>query len=926
MGSACSCCEDTQTSSTSRNATNATANSSSNADDSLKPLLSNEGHDREVVKADSDSATTTLTQKAPATGNGSSSSSNNVNARHRAPSHKSGAETHHPVSNSSKHRHPLSYSAARSLREYELVAFLGRGTFAEVTLARHKETREHFAIKKISKQKVCQEGLVDRAFTERHILASLRHPFLVRMYQAFQSSTHLFLVLEFAQAGDFHTLLSNKFFAVPPARFQVNKAHAGKGHEVSSPCRQRGEDCGSLFATGTQLTLRPKAHNDGAAGFSARTFSSFSPNGSPSVDDLGIATYPNNSSITNNKESQQREGFRNSFSSAPASPPVATAPPAVRMPLDQIFFFSVEIALALLYLHEHGFIYRDLKPENILVKRDGHIMLTDFGVAKTLLTALHPSAMEPRSPATEQHAPHHVNRHGQGDRKGSFVGTRQYMSPEMLTGDQNDSRSDWWSFGCVLFEMANERRPFEASNEFELFQSIIEEDVVTTEGDFAVSQAHGSVPYDGSSLYNAASSSEDSKMNSVQTSPTSRKPPTPTTASQIDDDASAHETMAALKDLVLKLLQRDPNRRLCGSSVLSHPFFHHPVWERLFGKVGDDELVEGVCVTRRVELLTSRFLSSTVSSPFTPKLRGSEDLRYFPFALASASLAGPHHAQHLIGMSASRHRHSKSVGETPHQAVAPSDELFEYMLQVEQDMMSPSETTVSANKDDDPVGTQPIRAALDSPKEQDGPPASPHSDRKFYYDEGATLSDAIQLVLQQQQQQLEVVCSSPSKAELSSPQRTSSVRYSETPGSFQDKGKLHHNATPPIEVAIGPSDVTFAALDAQFSEGDMREGMDGGSSAPNLVGVAYEECDEMAGHSHEGPVSASALFEGYSVARFSSTHRAPGEVRDKGAEIATSVGSPHTMAMSVGQEFNASVYANFTYDGRVGSSYLQGEM
>ncbi|RNC50605.1 putative serine/threonine protein kinase, putative,protein kinase, partial [Trypanosoma cruzi] len=101
-------------------------------------------------------------------------------------------------------------SAARSLKGYELIAYLGKGAFAEVTLARHKATQKLFALKKISKRKVREEGCVQRTFTERQLLASLKHPYLVKLYQAFQSRTHLYLVLEFAQGGDMYFFLESK--------------------------------------------------------------------------------------------------------------------------------------------------------------------------------------------------------------------------------------------------------------------------------------------------------------------------------------------------------------------------------------------------------------------------------------------------------------------------------------------------------------------------------------------------------------------------------------------------------------------------------------------------------------------------------------------------------------------------------------------
>ncbi|XP_071976501.1 3-phosphoinositide-dependent protein kinase 1 [Engystomops pustulosus] len=112
-------------------------------------------------------------------------------------------------------------------------------------------------------------------------------------------------------------------------------------------------------------------------------------------------------------------------------------------------FYSAEIVRALEYLHEKGIIHRDLKPENILLSEDMHIQITDFGTAKVL------------SSDTRQ------------ARANSFVGTAQYVSPELLTEKSACKSSDLWALGCIIYQLVAGLPPFRAGNEYLIFQKII---------------------------------------------------------------------------------------------------------------------------------------------------------------------------------------------------------------------------------------------------------------------------------------------------------------------------------------------------------------------------------------------------------------------------------------------------------------------
>ncbi|KAM5153017.1 3-phosphoinositide-dependent protein kinase 1 [Mantella aurantiaca] len=115
-------------------------------------------------------------------------------------------------------------------------------------------------------------------------------------------------------------------------------------------------------------------------------------------------------------------------------------------------FYTAEIVCALEYLHDKGIIHRDLKPENILLSEDMHIQITDFGTAKILSSDSRQA------------------------RANSFVGTAQYVSPELLTEKSACKSSDLWALGCIVYQLVAGLPPFRAGNEYLIFQKIIKLD------------------------------------------------------------------------------------------------------------------------------------------------------------------------------------------------------------------------------------------------------------------------------------------------------------------------------------------------------------------------------------------------------------------------------------------------------------------
>lgn len=118
-----------------------------------------------------------------------------------------------------------------------------------------------------------------------------------------------------------------------------------------------------------------------------------------------------------------------------------------RLPPDAVAAVGAAVAEALDCIHAHSLLHRDLKPGNVMISRRGEVKVMDFGIVKDPMAA-------------------------ELTRTGTVVGTPYYLAPEVLGGDGEDERSDLWSLGVTLYELATGERPFTGADYQTLFGAI----------------------------------------------------------------------------------------------------------------------------------------------------------------------------------------------------------------------------------------------------------------------------------------------------------------------------------------------------------------------------------------------------------------------------------------------------------------------
>ncbi|KAH8677727.1 kinase-like domain-containing protein [Xylariales sp. PMI_506] len=129
-------------------------------------------------------------------------------------------------------------------------------------------------------------------------------------------------------------------------------------------------------------------------------------------------------------------------------------------------FFGAQILDAIEYMHSRGVIHRDLKPENVLLDDQLHVKITDFGTARLLSDPRMQRSQQPPDPTGRDPAQDE-------SRAESFVGTAEYVSPELLKDRNACKASDLWAFGCMIYQMLAGRPPFKGATDWLTFEKIV---------------------------------------------------------------------------------------------------------------------------------------------------------------------------------------------------------------------------------------------------------------------------------------------------------------------------------------------------------------------------------------------------------------------------------------------------------------------
>ena len=128
------------------------------------------------------------------------------------------------------------------------------------------------------------------------------------------------------------------------------------------------------------------------------------------------------------------------------------------LPVEKVLEYGTAVADALAAAHEKGIVHRDLKPANVMLTRDGRVKVLDFGLAKVAEKVAWDQTVTQPAPITTE---------------GGVIGTVPYMSPEQLRGQPVDHRSDIFSLGVLLYEMATGRRPFSGATSTDVMTAIL---------------------------------------------------------------------------------------------------------------------------------------------------------------------------------------------------------------------------------------------------------------------------------------------------------------------------------------------------------------------------------------------------------------------------------------------------------------------
>mmetsp|Transcript_9201 Transcript_9201/g.18089 ORF Transcript_9201/g.18089 Transcript_9201/m.18089 type:complete len:795 (-) Transcript_9201:181-2565(-) len=227
--------------------------------------------------------------------------------------------------------------------------------------------------------------------------------------------------------------------------------------------------------------------------------------------------------------------------------------------LDETRFYVSETIAALQHLHSLGFIHRDVKPDNILITESRHIKLTDFGTVKdereqnTRQTPVQASSESGRTP---------------GARRGTFCGTAEYVSPEVLQDQDPSVAADLWAIGCMVYQMLIGRPPFRGGSEYFTFQLIM------NHGNRDELLAFPNIEYDMESPNTLSASSgpaplAKAELEDAQTLVNALLQPNPLVRLGAGNNCTPHNPMY------------DANSANGPQALRSHPFFEQVNWDDL---------------------------------------------------------------------------------------------------------------------------------------------------------------------------------------------------------------------------------------------------------------------------------------------------------------------------------------------------------
>ncbi|XP_058450236.1 3-phosphoinositide-dependent protein kinase 1 isoform X2 [Malaya genurostris] len=153
-----------------------------------------------------------------------------------------------------------------------------------------------------------------------------------------------------------------------------------------------------------------------------------------------------------------------------------------KLDATSIRLYSAEILQSIEQMHSNNIIHRDLKPENILLDENFHTMIADFGSSRIGDADVNCSSSSDEKEETETHRDEtEYHRKHSKRKRGSFVGTAQYVSPEILKGKFSSRASDLWSFGCIMYQIIAGYPPFRGANDYLIFQKISKLELEFTE-------------------------------------------------------------------------------------------------------------------------------------------------------------------------------------------------------------------------------------------------------------------------------------------------------------------------------------------------------------------------------------------------------------------------------------------------------------